>query len=240
MTPAVYAVLVASTLLELAPVVAALRMRPFGALPAPRRLVALCFAVMFVQDALLWWIGMQGRNNLWLTYFGVPIQTTLLLAAYAHWQAGPVARRAVRLAAIAFVAIWALLVAGFEDTQAFSRFTSPLQALLVVAVVAWTLVRCAARAVEPLAGEDWFWISAGLLVYFGTGVVLGPVSNLLLEHAPHLVRAAHLAKVVVNIVAYLLVAWGMLCKLPTGRSGGSSSPPASSRSSSREPSWSRS
>jgi hypothetical protein len=240
-SPALYALLVASTLFELAPVVAALRHRPLlGALPRPRLLVALCFALMFAQDAALWWLRTRQENNLWLVYVGVPVQTALLLAAYAHWQVGPVERRAVRLAAVGFVALWAALVAWFEDTQAFSRFATPLQAILIVSVVAWTMVRRSTRTMESPASESWFWVSAGLLVYYGSGAVLGPVSNLLFRDAPHLVRAAFTAKAAVNIVAYLLVARGMLCKLPSGSSGGSSSPPASSPSSSPPPSWSRS
>jgi hypothetical protein len=238
-TPAVYALLVASTLCELAPAVAVLRWRPLGALPAPRRLVALCYVVMFLEDALLWWIGRHQGNNLWLAYLAAPIQTTLLLLALAWWQTGEVERRAVRLAAAGFVVLWALLVLALEDTHTFSRFASPLRSLLVVAVAAWTLVRRSIRTLESPTEEPWFWVSAGLLLYFGTGVVLDPVSKLLLRTAPHLVLAAHVTKAGVNIVTYFLVARGMLCRLPSGSSGGSSSPPASSDSSSAPPSWSR-
>ncbi|HEU4700670.1 MAG TPA: hypothetical protein VFS40_15910 [Gemmatimonadales bacterium] len=240
MTPAIYALLVASTLCELAPVAAALRWRPLRVLPAPRRLVVLCFLLMFLEDALLWWTARHQGNNLWLGYLAAPVQTTLLLFALAWWQTGAVERRAVRLAAVGFVGLWILLVLGLEDTGTFSRFAAPLRALLVVAVAAWTLVRRSTRTLESPTEEAWFWVATGLLLYFGTGVVLDPVSRLLLRTAPHLVLAAHVAKAGINIVTYFLVARGMLCRLPSGSSGGSSWPPASSPSSSAPPSWSRS
>jgi hypothetical protein len=237
-TPAVWALLVTATVLELAPIAAALRRRPLGALPPAQRLLALCFALMFLQDVTMAWLLAQRANNQWVAYLGAPVQTVLLLLALAHWQIGAVARRAVRLAAAGFVAVWALLMLGVEDPRDFSRFASPLRALLVVAVAAWTMVRRSTRTLEVPAGEPWFWVCAGLLLYFGTGVVLGPVSRLLYGGAPHLVLAAHNAKSVINIFAYLLVARGMLCRQPSrsGSSGGSSWPPASPPSSSPRPS----
>lgn len=239
MTPAVYALLVVSTLFELAPVVAAARRGPPRALPVPLRLIALCFAAMFLQDVALWWLSSRREPNLWLTYFGFPVQTALLLAALASWQVRPVERRAVRMAAVGFVVVWAVLMARVEDTSVHSRFADPLQTLSVVSVAAWTMVRRSISTMESPPEEPWFWVTSGLLLYFGSGAVLGPVSNLLFRTRPDLVLTAYNAKAVVNIVAYLLIARGMLCRVPNGTSGGSSSPPASSSSSSPPPSWAR-
>ena len=202
------------------------------------RLVAACFVVMFVQDAAGWWMAEREINNLWIGHIGRPLQTLLLLLAFAEWQTGETGRRAVRFAGVGFVLLWFLLLA-VEDPRTFSRFSQPLQAILVVSVAAWTLVRRTVRTFEAPLAEPWFWICAALLLYFGSGAVLGPVSNLLLRSQPELVRIAYLAKAVINIVAYLLVARGILCSQPSGSSGGSWSRPASSPSSSAPPSFSR-
>lgn len=227
-------VLGVSVLFELAPVAAGYRCG--RALPRPLRLVALCFAVMFVQDAVGWWMAENDVNNLLVSHVGTPLQTLLLLFALADWQAGETGRRAVRIAAIGFLAVWGILLVAVEDPRAFSRFTQPLQAILIVSVAAWTMVQRTVRSFESPLEEPWFWVTSGLLLYFGTGAVLGPVSNLLVRTAPELVMTAYVGKAVVNIVAYLLVARGMLCRLPSGSSGGSSWPPASSPSSSHPPS----
>lgn len=201
------------------------------------RLVALCFAVMFVQDAAGWWMAERNIGNLWVSHVGTPLQTLLLLFALAEWQTGESERRAVRFAAVGFLLVYLVLVAAVEDPRAFSRFARPLQAILVVSVAAWTMVRRTVTTFESPLAAPWFWVSAGLLLYFGSGAVLGPVSNLLMRTSPDLVRIAYVVKALVNIVAYLLVARGILCSQPSGSSGGSWGPPASSPSSSAPP-WS--
>lgn len=227
------AVLGTSILFELAPVATALLVR--RRLTLPLRLVAACFAVMFLQDAAGWWMAERNVNNMWVSHVGTPLQTLLLLFALGEWQTGATARRSVRLAALGFLLLWGVLLLGVEDASAFSRFTQPLQAILVVSVAAWTMVRRTVTTFEAPVSQPWFWVCAGLLLYFGTGAVLGPVSNILVRTSPELVLTAYLVKAVVNIVAYLLVAKGVLCSLPTGSSGGFWRQPRSSPSSSPPP-----
>jgi hypothetical protein len=215
-------------------VVAAMAVR--RRLTSALRLVAACFAVMFVQDAAGWWMAERNVNNLWIGHVGRPLQTLLLLFAFSEWQMGDTERRAVRLAGLGFLLLWVALLAGFEDPRAFSRFGQPLQAILVVSVVAWTMVRRTALTFEAPLAEPWFWVGAGLLLYFGSSAVVGPVSRLLLPSGAELVRLVYFVKAIVNIVAYLLVARGVLCSLPNGSSGGSWWRPRSSPSSSAPPS----
>lgn len=195
---------------------------------------------MFVQDAAGWWMAERDINNLWVAHVGTPLQTLLLLFALAEWQTGETGRRAVRFAALGFLLLWGILLAAVEDPRAFSRFAQPLQAILLVSVAAWTMVRRTVLTFEAPLAEPWFWVCAGLLLYFGSGAVLGPVSNLLLRSDPGLVRIAYVAKAVINVAAYLLVTRGVLCSLPSGNSGGSSSRRLSSPSSSGPPSSFRS
>lgn len=235
---AVYLLLATSIVVELVPVVVALRRR--GRLPRPLLLVAICFAVMFAQDVVMWWMAERRQNNLWLTYFGVVVRVSLLLPALAHWQVTETERRAVRLAAVAFLPVWLVLFLVAEDPRSFSRFIHPIEALLLVAVAAGTLVRRSTQTLESPTAEPWFWIGSGLLLYYGPGVVLSPASRLLLMSSPELMMMAYNTKIAISIVAYLLVARGMSCLQPSRSSGGSSSPPVSSASSSPAPSWPRS
>lgn len=223
-----------SIVLELAPVTAAVVVR--RRLTRALRLVAVCFVVMFVQDAAGWWMAERDLSNLWVSNIGTPVQTLLFLFALGEWQTGETERRAVRFAGLGFVLLWGALLAGFEDPRTFSRFGQPLQAILVVSVAAWTMVRRTIRTLEAPLAEPWFWVCAGLLLYFGSGAVLAPVAHVLLRSNPDQVRIAYVGKAVINIVAYLLVARGVLCSLPSGNSGGFWSRPRSSRSSSAPPS----
>ena len=73
-------------LLQLAPVAAAVAVR--RRLTPALRLVAICFAVMFLVDAAGWWMAERYVSNLWVSNIGTPVQTVLLLFALAHWQTG--------------------------------------------------------------------------------------------------------------------------------------------------------
>lgn len=203
-------------------------------LTPPLGLVALCFVVMFAQDTALWTLAEHRVNNLWLLHAGIPVQTALVLGAYSYWQVGELERLTLRFAIVGFLLVWMVLFVWFEEPRAFSRFSKPLQAVLLVSVSAWTLVRRAHESLEPLVRADWFWVTSGLLGYFAVGAVLSPVSHLLMQSAPDLVVKAFLGKAAFSILVYLAIARGILCRMPLETSGGFSSPLPSSPSSSAE------
>jgi hypothetical protein len=197
-----------SVVTESFPVIAAVLRRTRD---TARRWIAVAFGVWFVQDCALRWIAENGRNNHWLIHLGNPVSTVLFLLAYAAWMGEPVRRRALHLAAGAYCIVWAALFLTIEDSHTFSQFTGPLQALVLILVCAYALMRAVANDPPPLWRAGVFWISVGLLLYFGTGLLLAPVSGLLMATQPSLVMSAYIAKGGVNIVSYLLVTTGMLC-----------------------------
>lgn len=236
MKPSPVWILIVSIFFELAPVIAAVRAR--RTLSPALALVALCFLLMFVQDVAMWRLAQLRVNNLWLVHLGVPVQTGLLLAAFSHWQREEVERLTLRIALLGFLLIWAGLFL-VEEPDSFTQFSGPLRSVLLVTVSAWTLIRRSQETTAPVARADWFWISTALLLYFATSALINPVSRVLMESAPHLVQQAFLTKATFNICLYLLVARGILCRMPLESSGGFWSPRPSSRSSSPPPSYSR-
>ena len=198
----------ASVVMEGFPVAAAIVRRTRD---AGRRWIAVAFAIWFLQDWALRWIGQSGTNNHGLIHLGNPVSTVLFLLAYAAWMREPVRRRALHLAAGAYCLVWAALFLTIEDSHTFSQYTGPLQALVLMLVCAYALMRAVANDPPPIWRTGVFWISVGLLLYFGTGLLLSPVSGMLMATQPSLVRSAYIAKAGFNIVAYLLVTTGMLC-----------------------------
>lgn len=176
-----------------------------------RRWIAIAFGVWFVQDCALRWLAHSGRNNHWLIHVGNPVSTVLFLLAYAAWMREPVRRRALHLAAAAYCVVWAALFLTIEDSHTFSQYTGPLQALVLILVCAYVLMRAVANDPPPIWRTGVFWISVGLVLYFGTGLLLSPVSGMLITTEPSLVLTAYVAKAGLNIIAYLLVTTGMLC-----------------------------
>ena len=206
--PAGLWLITASVVAEAIPVVAAIakRTRDTG-----RRWIAIAFGVWFLQDCALRWLAHDGRNNHWLIHVGNPVSTVLFLLAYAAWMREPVRRRALHLAAAAYCVVWAALFLTIEDSHTFSQYTSPLQALVLILVCAYALMRAVANDPPPIWRTGVFWISVGLLLYFGIGLLLSPVSGMLITTEPSLVLTAYVAKAGFNIIAYLLVTTGMLC-----------------------------
>lgn len=170
------------------------------------------------------WMGSHGMNNLWIVQIGNPIQTVLWLLAYSLWADREVMARALRYTAIGYVTVWAIITLTIEDWTTFGHVTLPLQSILLVAVAAYFIVQRAVTSDSPVWRSDVFWVSAGVLLYFGPAILLGPVSRLLLPTRPELVLTAFIVKNAISAVAFVLVAWGVACPQTPSISGGSLSP----------------
>jgi hypothetical protein len=203
-----YWIITTSIVAEAMPAAAAVATRTRD--PA-RRWIAIAFTFWVLQDLALWWTAVRHLNNHWIVHLGNPVTTVLLLLAYVWWVEGPIRQRALRIAAGAYVVVWAGLFLTVENAGTFSQYTGPLQALILMLVCAYALVYAAGSGPAPVWRRDVFWISIGLLLDFGTGLLLYPVSGVLAPEHPSLVLHALAAKDAINIVAYLLVTTGMLC-----------------------------
>lgn len=212
----------ASVVAESLPVLAAVLTRTRD---AGRRWIAVAFGVWFLLDCILWWTAVRHLNNHWLVHLGNPISTSLFLLAYSAWMREPVRERALQLAIGGYLVVWAGLFLTTEDPRTFSQYTDPLQALVLILVCAYALVRALATEPPPVWRRAVFWVSIGLLADFGTGLLLAPVSGMLAATEPSLLVSAYVAKSGINIIAYLLVTTGMLCPPRPSSIGASSLQP---------------
>jgi hypothetical protein len=193
-------------------------------LPKALRFVVLVFVIWFAQDCVMWWLAKQlHRNNLWVGHVMRPVWTGLLLWAFSLWQKGDVARMAFRLAIPFYGVAWLALQLLVERADRFSKYASPLSAMLLVCVAAYTLVAESLRAEEPVWRTDWLWVSVGMLLKFCGVVVLMPLSNLMLT-SPEDLRFMYQLYGASSVVATLFVTGGVLCARPHPSSGGSSWP----------------
>lgn len=181
--------------------------------PVPRalQLTAVTMLAMFLLDIAMTWFGKRGIENLWLIHAALPFLTALILWSFSCLQTHNVPRDSMRIAAGLYILVWLIMSALVEDLQQFSRFTAPLQALIVLVAAGYTLVSRVRKVDIPLSAS-WFWISIGWILYFGSGVVLDPVSQVLLEAGSidHL-RMSYYVKAGINVLAYALLTLGVLC-----------------------------
>lgn len=176
--------------------------------------VAWC-ATLVVVDAAALWMGRRGEHNLLLFNLQTPVSTALVLWALSDWQHTELPPLTLRLAIIPFLAAWGVLTFALEDTSSFSRVADPLASLVGLGAAAFTLVARSHSASGPLLRQDWFWVSGGMVLYFGTATMLQPLSALLVGDAPQIVIRAYEVKSVLDFVAFLAIARGVTCPAAT-------------------------
>lgn len=190
-------------------------------LPAPRRWVAVWCLALLAGDAAQLWFRAGGANNLWVIYAVVPLHNAIMLWTLSLWQEDPVSRLAFRLAIpLDLLALAALIPAG-QSASTFNQFTWPFQALVLLAGSLYTLVRKAVLEPDRVTSRDWFWVTLGTSLFFAFRMALPPFVELMLPTNPELTRLAYVVSAWADIVAYILIARGMVCPLPQAHSGGS-------------------
>jgi hypothetical protein len=182
--------------------------------PAAAWAVAWCVFLVTVDVTALA-IGWRGHQNLFLPYISTPVSTALAMWALSLWQHAELPRLTLRLTIIPFLAVWGVLTFAFEDTSSFSRVAQPLANLVGLGAAAFTLVARSHVAGGLLRHQDWFWVSAGMVLYFGTATMLQPLSSLLIGDSPQLLVRAYDVKSGLDVLAFLAIARGVTCRAAT-------------------------
>ena len=211
-------VLHAASLAQALPVLAAARYGP--RLPAPRRWILVWCLALLAADAAQLRARSGGTNNLWLLYLAVPLHNAIMLWALSLWQDDPVARLAFRVAIPLVLLALVALVPAAHSAARFNQLTWPFQALILLAGSLFTLVRRSINEPERVTSRDWFWVALGASLYFAFRMALPPFVELTLSTNRELARLAYVVSAWADILAYILIARGMVCPLPQARSGG--------------------
>ncbi len=204
--------------------------------PPPRRWATIFCLLLVGQDAIALALASQGFNNLWVGYVFMPAAGAAVLWTLSLWHPGDTARLTLRIAIPIFVTVSVAITLVAEDPRRFSLFTATFQSLVLLLAALWTFVRRSLIETERLTSRDWFWTVLGFMLYAGVASAIEPLSGYFLAVSREdLLHAAINVRAAVDIVAFLAIAGGMLCPLPTS-SGGSFSPPSSLSPSSSAPS----
>ena len=212
-------VLHVATYAQLLPVLAAARFRT--RLPAPRLWVVVWCIALVVGDLAQIWVRTGGATNVWVQYVAVPFQNAIMLWTLSLWQDDPISRLAFRVAIPLYLLALLALIPALGAAAAFNQITWPFQAFLLLAGSLFTLVKRAIGEPERVTSRDWFWITFGTSLFFAFRMALPPFVQLMLATDTELVRLAYVVSGWADIVAYVLIARGMVCPLPPqARSGG--------------------
>jgi hypothetical protein len=198
-----------SSLAEAAPLgaVVAARRRVGGA----RKWMVVWSTLLFAESVITYALATRGIHNLWVPYLFTPVTAAAVLWALAWWQTSGVARLTIRLSIAPLLVVWLTLTLAFESASSFSRAADPLVQLVELSAAAYTLVVRSRAAAGDLLQQDWFWVSAGLVLYLGTFSMIGPLSALLARTDTVLMLRAYQFEAVLQILAFVAIARGMTC-----------------------------
>jgi hypothetical protein len=224
----------ASTVTTLLPF--AVGWRRWSAMPAARRWMTGYLGLEFVVEAVSYALGKLHVHNLWLLGYSLPVETALLIRVLAEWQVDERSRRAARWLSGLCLLFMIPTVLSLEPTDNFSTYRESAQGILCLAVAAYTVVRRSLEGPDGAARQDWFWISAGIMLYFGAYGLLNPLARILLRgNSLGLLYAVFAVRGMLQTVTNLLYLIGMRCQTTPLTSGLSLSPPLSWPQSSSSP-----
>ncbi len=182
-----------------------------GRLSTARRWI-VAWSIYSLAGLLVEWATRRhGQRNLWWSYIAAPIDGSLVLVALSCWQQLPLWRQAMRWSVPIALVVHLVMLAALENRREFSIASVPIYAVLCFAAALFTLVGRSLTAQEPLARQDWFWITIGLAIYDAAYAVIGPLASALLHTDPGALFLVYQTFQVVNIVGYAVVAVGVLC-----------------------------
>jgi hypothetical protein len=203
---------------QVLPLLGAARHR-FRLTPARRWVVVWCIALLAGDAGQL--LTGRGTPNSWVGYTFVPLQNAIMLWTLSLWQQDPVSRLAFRVAIPLYLAALLALIPAVKVAATFNQITWPFQAFLLLAGSLFTLVRRSVAEPDRVTSRDWFWITFGASLFFAFRMALPPFVDLMLPTHRDLARFAYVVSSWADIVAYVLIARGMVCPLPPqARSGG--------------------
>lgn len=161
-------------------------------------------------------------TNEWLAYLTLPIEGSLVLWFLSFWQPLDWLRRLYRGAVPVVLLGTAIVLMTAGDPEIFGIWISPALALVALAGLLQTLVHRSLVSTESLGRQDWFWVCLGASVFWLGFVSLPPFHRAFVDTRPDWVRVAYTARAWVNIGAFLLVTWGVVCQRIPARSSGRS------------------
>jgi hypothetical protein len=193
--------------------------RGWRRLSMAQRLFAAYLALELGSSLLEFVLGRLNQPNLWVAHLVVPVQTVILFRTFAEWQTGSRMATVLRWGSWPMLFFWVPAIVGWEPMTGFSIGSESVQAILCLAVAAFTTVSRQQQDVSRAAEEPWFWIGAGVMLYFATFALLSPLAGYFLHVGSRHVFDVLSARAGFQIAASVLFYLGMRCQQSRLNSG---------------------
>ena len=150
-----------------------------------------------------------GRSNRLLNEFSMLAETVLIVAAFAWWQPTEHRRRVVWWIEAGFIVAWlgAQWIQGWSAE--FSYISVPIAGLVKVGAAGYTLLGRVQSTEGRWTDHLWFWATSGIMVIYGTEVILDPLWVQVFGIRDDLGLAAFVVNTVGNVLGYLMIVRGL-------------------------------
>lgn len=168
---------------------------------------ALVTSAAFVPLSLV--VMYSGRSNRLVNEVSLLAETTLILVAFGRWQPTARRRRVLAWTTAGFLVAWttAQVVQGVDSPFMFASV--PVAGLVKVAAAGYTLIGLIQSTDARWTDALWFWAALGVMVIYGTEVILDPFWLQSFGVRNDLALAAFAVNVVGNLVGYGLIGRGL-------------------------------
>ncbi len=175
---------------------------------------AVAVSAGFVPFSL--WLVFAGRSNRLLNEGSVLCETLLLLVAMAWWQPTDRRRQVSWLIAAGFVLAWIAAQVIQGRAAEFSFLSVPIAGLVKVGAAGYTLLGRVQSTEGRWTDHLWFWATSGIMIMYGTEVILAPTWAQVFGVRDDLAFAAFVVNTVGNVLGYLMIARGLWRLGPAG------------------------
>lgn len=186
----------------------ALAIRYFRRLDGAFRLLLLWFVVILIVETFNFYQVYQGRSNVWIYHFYMPVEFVLFMLILSSWQRSR-RFRTLLIASIPFFVLLCLInlyVSGIDGT--FNFLPVSVSAVLYVAVAAYTMLNLYRTHAGSLFKAPRFWALSALILYSSGTLVYFSFNRIVVEQA---IVAIWLMHAGLYILTNQLYAVGFLC-----------------------------
>lgn len=194
-----------------------------------QKLFALYIGLELATEVISFILGRMGRTNIWVAHIVMPIEAMIIVYTFAAWQVDRSTHLWLSRAAPLMLLFWVPAVLGWEPLNDFNIGTDSMEAIICLAVAAYTVVRRFFEDDGPAVDRDWFWIGAGVMLYFATSALMLPLIGYLSKVSRDTAIATLSVQGGFGVFANVLYYYGMRCPSHLQNSGYSSSLPQSSQ-----------
>lgn len=181
----------------------------FRKLNRPVRILFAWLAFSLSLTIIMTILAKQGIHNLWVMNLSLPVYVFLLMWMFSSWETNPEAVLVLRALIILFALIWIWEIVLVSSLFEFTTYSRPVMDVIIVTVCCFAIYQDTIDTEIPLIDRPRFWISAGLMLYYGGTLLLNLFSKILLEKSNDALQKALLVQPALSLVSHLLYTMGL-------------------------------